>query len=97
MPLASMCSKSPNRLEPRAVRVSPSAATTSAGGSIAGANHRGSFLGALKDAVGQASGGAAIVEAPVADYPTFGHPKAKGHRLLPEQLKAMLKALGQRQ
>ena len=51
------------------------------------------FLGALKDAMGQAPGGAGTVEAPIAAYPNFEHLEADGQRLLPEQLKAMLKAL----
>jgi hypothetical protein len=50
------------------------------------------LLGALKDAVGQAPG-AGTVEAPIAAYPNFEHLEAEGQRLLPEQLKAMLKAL----
>jgi hypothetical protein len=50
------------------------------------------FLGVLKDAMGQAPG-AGTVEAPIAAYPNFEHLEAEGHRLLPEQLKAMLKAL----
>ena len=50
------------------------------------------FLGALKDAMGQEAG---AVEAPIADYPDFEHLEAKGQRLLPQQLKAVLKALGQ--
>jgi len=53
------------------------------------------FLGALKDAMGQAPGGAGTVEAPIAAYPNFEHLEAEGQRLLPERLKAMLKALGQ--
>ena len=53
------------------------------------------FLGALKDAMGQAPGGAGTVEAPIAAYPNFEHLEAEGQRLLPEQLKAMLKALAQ--
>jgi len=52
-----------------------------------------SLLGALKDAVGQASGGAGTVEASIAGYPNFEHLEAEGQRLLPEQLKAMLKTL----
>jgi hypothetical protein len=52
------------------------------------------FLGALKDAMGQAPG-AGTVEAPIAAYPNFEHLEAEGQRLLPEQLKTMLKALGQ--
>ena len=51
------------------------------------------FLGALKDAMGQASGGAGTVEAPIAAFPNFEHLEAEGQRLLPEQLKTMLKAL----
>jgi len=51
------------------------------------------FLGALKDAMGQAPGGADTVEAPIAGYPNFEHLEAEGQRLLPEQLKMMLKAL----
>jgi hypothetical protein len=31
------------------------------------------FLGALKDAVGQAPGGAGTVEAPIAEYPNCEH------------------------
>ena len=50
------------------------------------------FLGALKDAMGQTPG-AGTVEAPIAAYPNFEHLEAEGQRLLPEQLKAMLKAL----
>jgi hypothetical protein len=51
------------------------------------------LLGALKDAMGQAPGGAGTVEAPIAGYPNFEHLEAEGQRLLPEQLKTMLKAL----
>jgi hypothetical protein len=51
------------------------------------------FLGALKDAMGQSAGGAGTVEAPIAAYPNFEHLEAEGQRLLPEQLKEMLKAL----
>jgi hypothetical protein len=51
------------------------------------------FLGALRDAVGQASNGAGTVEAPIAGYPNFEHLEAEGQRLLPEQLKTMLKTL----
>ena len=54
------------------------------------------FLGALKDAMGQAPG-AGTVEAPIAAYPNFEHLEAEGQRLLPEQLKAMLKTLGHRE
>jgi hypothetical protein len=50
-------------------------------------------FGALKNAKGQAPG-AGTVEAPIAGYPNFEHLEAEGQRLLPEQLKAMLKALG---
>ena len=50
------------------------------------------FLGVLKDAMGHAPG-AGTVEAPIAAYPNFEHLEAEGQRLLPEQLKAMLKAL----
>ena len=52
-----------------------------------------SFLGALKDAVGQASDGVVRLEAPIAGYPNFEHLEAEGQRLLPAQLKAVLKAL----
>ena len=52
-----------------------------------------SVLGVLKDAVGQAPGGAGTVEAPIAGYPTFERLEAEGQRLLPEQLRTMLKAL----
>jgi hypothetical protein len=52
------------------------------------------FLGALKDAMGQAPR-AGTVEAPIASYPNFEHLEAEGQRLLPEQLKTMLKALAQ--
>src|ERR1035441_2472265 len=52
------------------------------------------LLGALKDAIGQAPG-AGTVEAPIAAYPNFEHLEAEGQRLLPEQLKTMLKALAQ--
>ena len=51
------------------------------------------FLGALKDAMGQAPGGAGTVEAPIAAYPNFEHLEAEGQRLLPEQLRAMLRAM----
>jgi hypothetical protein len=51
------------------------------------------FLGALKDAMGQSPGVAGTVEAPIAAYPNFEHLEAEGQRLLPEQLKTMLKAL----
>jgi hypothetical protein len=50
------------------------------------------FLGVLKDAMSQASG-AGTVKAPIAAYPNFEHLEAEGQRLLPEQLKTMLKAL----
>ena len=52
------------------------------------------FLGALKDAMGQEPG-ASTIEAPIAAYPNFEHLEAEGQRLLPEQLKTMLKALAQ--
>jgi hypothetical protein len=52
------------------------------------------FLSALKDAMGHAPG-AGAVEAPIAGYPNFEHLEAEGQRLLPEQLKAMLKAMAQ--
>ncbi len=52
-----------------------------------------SVFGALKDVVGRASGGAGGVEAPIAGFPNFEHLEAEGQRLLPEQLKEMLKAL----
>jgi hypothetical protein len=52
------------------------------------------WLGVLKDAMGQAAG-AGTVEAPIAGYPNFEHLEAEGQRLLPEQLKTMLKALAQ--
>ena len=51
------------------------------------------FLGASKDAMGQAPG-TGTVEAPIGAYPNFEHLEAEGQRLLPEQLKTMLKALG---
>jgi hypothetical protein len=51
------------------------------------------FLGALKDAMDQAPGGTGTVEAPIAAYPNFEHLESEGQRLLPEQLKTMLKAL----
>ena len=38
-------------------------------------------------------GGAGAVEAPIAAYPNFEHLEAEGQRLLPEQLRTMLKAL----
>ena len=44
-------------------------------------------------AVCQASDGAGAVEAPIATYPNFEHLEAEGQRLLPEQLKVMLRAL----
>jgi hypothetical protein len=52
------------------------------------------MLGVLKDAMGQTPG-AGAVEAPIAAYPNFEHLEAEGQRLLPEQLKAMLKAMAQ--
>ncbi len=52
------------------------------------------MLGVLTEAMGQASG-AAAVEASIAAYPNFEHLEAEGQRLVPEQLKAMLKALTQ--
>jgi hypothetical protein len=51
------------------------------------------FLGAFKDAMGQAPGGAGTGEAPIAGYPNFEHLEPEGQRLLPEQLRAMLRAL----
>jgi hypothetical protein len=53
------------------------------------------FLGALKDAMSQAPGGAGAVEAPIAEYPNFEHLEAEGQRLMPEKLKTVLKALAQ--
>lgn len=53
------------------------------------------MFGALKDAMSQTSDGAGAVQAPIADYPNFERLEAEGERLLPEQLKAMLKALAQ--
>jgi hypothetical protein len=53
------------------------------------------LLGGLKDAMGHAPGGAGGVEAPIAEYPNFEHLEAEGQRLMPEQLKTMLKALEQ--
>jgi len=50
------------------------------------------LLGALKDAMGQ-SPRAGTVEAPIAAYPNFEHLEAEGQRLLPEQLRTLLKAL----
>jgi len=50
------------------------------------------FLGLLKDAMGKAPG-TGTLEAPIAAYPNFEHLEAEGQRLLPEQLKTMLKAL----
>jgi hypothetical protein len=35
-----------------------------------------------------------MVEAPITGYPNFEHLEAEGQRLLPEQLKEVLKALG---
>jgi hypothetical protein len=43
--------------------------------------------------MGQAPGGSGTVEAPIAAYPNFEHLEAEGQRLLPEELKTMLKAL----
>jgi hypothetical protein len=43
--------------------------------------------------MGQAPGGAGSVDAPIAAYPNFEHLEGEGQRLLPEQLKEMLKAL----
>ncbi len=51
------------------------------------------IFGVLKDGGGQAPGGAGTVEAPIAEYPNFEHLEAEGQRLLPEQLKTVLKAL----
>jgi len=51
------------------------------------------FLGALKDAMGQGPDGVGTVEAPITEYPNFEHLEAEGQRLLPAQLKTMLKAL----
>ena len=53
------------------------------------------FLGVLKDVASQAPCGAGAVEAPIAAYPNFEHLEAEGQRVLPEQLKAMLRALAQ--
>ncbi len=52
------------------------------------------FLGVLEAAAGQAPDGSGGVEAPIAKYPNFEHLEAEGQRLLPKQLKAVLKALG---
>lgn len=54
-----------------------------------------SVFGQLKDAMGQASDGAGGIEAPIAGYPNFEHLEVEGQRLLPEQLKTMLKTLAQ--
>jgi hypothetical protein len=51
-----------------------------------------SVFGVLKDALGNALGGSGV-EAPIAAYPNFERLEAEGQRLLPEQLKAMLRAL----
>jgi hypothetical protein len=51
-----------------------------------------SVFGALKDARGHAPGGSGV-EAPITAYPNFEHLEAEGQRLLPEHLKAMLRAL----
>jgi hypothetical protein len=51
------------------------------------------LFGVLKDATGRAPGDASTVEAPIAEYPNFEHLEAEGQRLLPEQLKGMLRAL----
>ncbi len=51
------------------------------------------LLVALREAVGHASDAAASLEAPIARYPNFEHLEAEGQRLLPEQLKTVLKAL----
>jgi hypothetical protein len=51
------------------------------------------LFGVLKDAWGQAPGGEGTVEAPNAEYPNLEHLEAERQRLLPEQLKATLKAL----
>jgi hypothetical protein len=50
------------------------------------------FLGVLKDEMGQAPG-VGTVEAPITAYPSFEHMEVEAQRLLPEQLKMMLKAL----
>lgn len=54
------------------------------------------FLGALKDAMGQAPN-AGTFEAPITGYPNFEHLAAEGHRLLPEQLQRMLQTFFERQ
>jgi hypothetical protein len=43
--------------------------------------------------MGQASDGAGMVNAPIAGYPNFERLEAESERLLPEQLRRMLKAL----
>ena len=45
--------------------------------------------------VGTSTGGAGTMEVPIAAYPNFEHLESEGQRLMPEQLKAMLKALVQ--
>ncbi len=50
------------------------------------------FLGALKDALGQA-GGADALKAPIAGYPNFERLEAEGQSLLPAQVKSLLKEL----
>jgi hypothetical protein len=54
-----------------------------------------SVFGALKDAAGQAPRNSGGAEAPIAEYPNFEHLEAEGECLMPERLKALLKALGQ--
>ena len=54
-----------------------------------------SVFGTLKDAMGQTSDGTDGVQAPIAKYPNFERLEAEGERLMPEQLRAMLKALAQ--
>jgi hypothetical protein len=54
------------------------------------------FLGALKDAMGQAPSTGPL-EAPITGYPNFEHLAAEGQRLLPEQLQRMLKTSVERQ
>ncbi len=51
------------------------------------------FLGQLQDAFGEATGGAATIEAPIRDFPNFEHLEAQGQPLLPAHLPELLKAL----
>ena len=58
-------------------------------------SHAFALYGVRRQADARTPGGAGAVAAPIAGYPNFERLEAEGQRLLPEQLKMMLKALAE--